>query len=83
MGAKKCPMCQGEEFYKGKMDSGENIVISLGFFSPVLTTCQVCLACGFVAPYVTPEGLVKIRKKVGWPWEKTREEPKKEELREL
>jgi hypothetical protein len=76
-------MCQGEEFYKGKMHLGEMIVIRLGFFSPVLTTCQVCLACGFVAPYVTPEGLARIRQKVGWPWDKAPEKPNKEELREL
>jgi hypothetical protein len=65
------------------MHSGESIAIRLGFFSPVFTTCQVCLACGFVALYVTPEGLVKIRNKVGWPWDKTPEKPNKEELREL
>jgi hypothetical protein len=33
MAAKKCPMCQGEEFYEGNIKSFGDVFISLGIFS--------------------------------------------------
>ncbi len=80
MGAKKCPMCQGEEFYEGNIKSFGNVFISLGIFSWAQVHGRVCLACGFLAPYVDRANLIAIRNKARWPWGKPREEPKKQEF---
>jgi hypothetical protein len=83
MNVKKCPMCQGDEFYDGTFGSATHVSVSLGFFSNAPVKCKVCLACGFVATFVIHGGLVAIRQKARWPWGKSRVEEVKEEIREL
>jgi hypothetical protein len=62
----KCPMCEGEHFYVGRIKSPINFTIMLRRFfalrSSVPVRCRVCLSCGYVTPCVDHAGLVAIRK---------------------
>jgi hypothetical protein len=83
MRTKKCPMCQGEQFYAARLTSFGDVNVSLGIFSKVPVQCLICLACGFVAPCVSHGYLAWIRSKVKWPWGDTHEGLRKDELLEL
>jgi hypothetical protein len=65
----KCPMCQGEHFYVGRVQSAVNFTIKLRRFfalrGSVPVRCRVCLSCGYVTPCVDHAGLVAIRKQSG------------------
>jgi hypothetical protein len=58
MKATVCPMCRGDRWFDGVM--GNPVTIWLTFFRRVPLKCRVCLACGFVAPYVDGTGLARI-----------------------
>ena len=59
MKASVCPMCGGDWWFNGVM--GKPVTIWLAFFRRVPVKCRVCLACGFIAPYVVDTGLATIR----------------------
>jgi hypothetical protein len=63
MSVKKCPVCQGEQFYRAKLKSFGPLWLRVGLMGWYEVHGQVCLACGFVAPCVDDSGLVAIRAK--------------------
>jgi hypothetical protein len=71
MKTKKCPMCQGEQFFTSThMAYNDGIVLAA--FKRIAVYGSVCLSCGFVAPTVEDAGLAAIR-----------EFTKKQEIEEL
>jgi hypothetical protein len=60
MRTKKCPMCQGEQFFTSTHMAYHDPIM-LAAFNGIAIYGSVCLSCGFVAPTVEDAGLAKIR----------------------
>jgi hypothetical protein len=71
MRTKKCPMCQGEQFFTSTHTAYQDGIM-LAVFNGIAIYGSVCLSCGFVSPTVEGAGLAKIR-----------EFAKKQEIEEL
>ena len=61
MNTKTCPMCGDKQFYFVCCDALP--AISLGLLKHIPVGSAVCLGCGFVAPSVDTDGLIRIREK--------------------
>jgi len=83
MRIRKCPICQGEQFYFLHTSSLGNVGISLGLFTSIPVRGLVCLACGFVAPSVDHDGLLAIGEEARSEGIGIGEKPSKQEFPEL
>lgn len=61
MSIRRCPLCQGEDFYYVQFTGGGQI--STGLFKSIPVHGLVCLGCGFVTSSVDQNGLVALREK--------------------
>jgi len=77
MRIRKCPICQGEQFYFVHTLAGNRV--NLGF----LKSIPVHMACGFVAPSVDHGGLDAIREEARSERIEIGEKPIKQEFPEL
>jgi hypothetical protein len=82
MKTKKCPLCQGEQFFTSTMVP-YNDGILLAPFKRVGVYGSVCLSCGFVAPTLNDVGLATIREMASRQEKEIHEKPSEQEFGEL
>ena len=62
MNITNCMNCQSGDLYGAEMSRHSIVQSSKGFWPRyVRVQCTVCLSCGFIAPYLAPADVEKVR----------------------
>jgi hypothetical protein len=82
MKTKKCPLCQGEQFFTITFSPYTDGIL-VAPFKGVGVYGSVCLSCGFVAPTLDDVGLVTIREMATRQEKAIHEKPSEQEFGEV